>query len=151
MLMGNCQFSGLTPGKFCLPANPITDAFSVKSMAGLHDLVPASFPLPDNPISRAAGMSGCGCNCPGGLCSCSRGMGDLSTSVSNFITSVSSGGWQTYAAIGAGVVLLVMLTGSGGKQRRSELQAAKAQYLARKSQITGRYPKRYERALAKVA
>lgn len=150
MLMPRCGISGLTPARFCVPENPITAAQMFQA-AELGLLTPAKFAVPENPITRAmCGVSGCSCNCPSGLCSCGNGMGDIGTSLSSFTSQITSGGWQTYAALGAGVVLLFMLTGSGGRQRKTELATAKAQYLSKRAQITGRYPKRYERALSKV-
>jgi hypothetical protein len=78
------------------------------------------------------------------------GMGDIGTSISSFVSQVTSGGWQTWAAAGGALLLLIMMTGGGGRQRRAELASAKATYLAKRAEITGRRPKRYEQALSRV-
>jgi len=140
MLMGGC--SGLVPGKFCLPANPIADAFAVQSLAGVGDFFPARFPLPDNPILRATGLGACGpsCGCPGGLCSC--GMGDIGTSLSSAWSSLTTGGYNNYLAIG-GAALLALMLFTGGKKHR-ERSAARAEYKA----ATSRAKAKYRRSLA---
>ena len=139
------------PASFPIPQNPLA-----RALAGqMGDLVPGYFPVPQNPLKRTlgqCGINGCGCGNMNGhmICPGNEGMGDIGTSITSFMSQVASGGWQTWAAAGGALLLLVMMTGGGGRQRRAELASAKAQYLSKRAEITGRRPKRYESALARV-
>jgi hypothetical protein len=139
MLIEGC--SGLTPAMFPLPDNPILRVFSPQTLAGMGDFVPASFPLPDNPILRATGLCGCGapCGCSEGLCSCGRGMGDIGTSLSKMWSNVTTGGYSNYLLLGGAALVALMLLGGEGRQRRSELAAARAEYKAKVAAAKSRY------------
>jgi hypothetical protein len=59
--------------------------------------------------------------------------------------TAASGDWKTWAMVGAGVLALVMFTGGGGSQRRSEIAAARAQYKAKVASIKAARPRRYQK------
>lgn len=142
------------PAVWSIPENPIMRAY------GLGDIVSGLYTLPENPIvleivakqkmaeelqknpNGPVGLS-CGpstCPCQVGLCGVSGTVDDLMSQV-----TTSMGDWKTWAMVGAGVVALVMVTGGGGSQRRSELAAARAQYKSKVASIRAARPRRYQK------
>jgi hypothetical protein len=97
------------------------------------------------------GIFNCGtpdpCPCETGSCGGNlvTGLHGLGTTLDDVMTSVTSGGWQTWAMVGAGVLALVMFTGGGGSQRSAELAAARAQYKSKVASIRASRPRRYQK------
>jgi len=155
---GNGNGMGIfIPANWTIPENPISAAF------GLGEIVDGIYNLPANPIvgelnakialaeqlqKYPVGLS-CGpstCPCQVGLCGISGlGVGTVDD-ILNKVTG-GMGDWKTWAIVGGGVLALVMLTGGGGTQRRSELSAAKAQYKAKVAQIRASRPRRYQKLI----
>jgi hypothetical protein len=147
------------PAVWTIPENPIKQAMEG---ARLGDIVSGLYSLPENPIvaeilakqklleeaskEPPVGLSQCGiggCPCQIGLCG---GLGGgLGLSVDEVLKNVTSGGWQTWAVAGVGILALVLLTGGGGSQRRSEISAAKAEYRAKVARIKAERPRRYQK------
>jgi hypothetical protein len=86
-----------------------------------------------------------GSSCGGNLVTGLHGLGGLNGTLDDVLSSVTSGGWTTWAMVGAGVLALVMFTGGGGSQRSAELAAAKAQYKAKVAGIKVARPRRYQK------
>ena len=86
-----------------------------------------------------------GLSCGIGDCPCEVGLCGMAGPVDDVLQSVTSGGWQTWALVAAGVGALILFTGGGGSQRRSEISAAKAQYRAKVARIKAERPRRYQR------
>ena len=140
------------PAHWTLPQNPLKRVMGSRS---LGEIVAGITTLPENPIVAEilaeqkmaeeaskrppVGFSGCGC------APCEVGLTGLGSSVDDILKDVTSGGWQTWA-IGAAVLMgLILFTGGGGAQRKSELAAARAQYKAKVAQIRASRPRRYQK------
>lgn len=96
-----------------------------------------------SPIPCPCKTGSCGGNLVTGL----QGLGNLNGTLDDALASITgaAGNWQTWAIAGVGVLALVMLTGGGGSQRRSELTAAKAAYTAKVAKIKASRPRRYQK------
>ncbi len=143
------------PASWPIPQNPIWPGL------GLGDIVDGLYTLPQNPIvqelnakialaeelqKNPVGMS-CGpstCPCSAGFCG---GLSGLGGSVDDLLSGVTSslGDWKTWAIVAAGVGALVLFTGGGGSQRRSEIAAARAEYKAKVARIKAARPRRYQK------
>lgn len=85
------------------------------------------------PVGLSCGIGDCPCEV--GLCGMSGPVDDV----------LPSGGWQTWALAAAGIGALILFTGGGGAQRRSEITAAKAKYRSDVARIKAQRPRRYQR------
>jgi len=86
-----------------------------------------------------------GLSCGIGNCPCEVGLCGLGSQVDDVLASVTSGGWQTWALVAAGIGAFVLFTGGGGSQRKSEIAAAKAKYRSDVARIKAARPRRYQR------
>ncbi len=140
------------PAVWSIPENPIMRAY------GLGQIVDGIYTLPQNPIVmeilakrkmaeelQKNPLGPVGLSCGPSTCACQVGLCGLGVTVDEVLKDVTSGGWQTWAIAGAGVLALVLLTGGGGSQRRSEIAAARAQYKAKVASIKAARPRRYQK------
>jgi hypothetical protein len=142
------------PALWTIPENPIMRAY------GLGDIVDGLYSLPENPIVleiiakrkmaeelQKNPLGPVGLSCGPSTCPCQVGLCGVSGTVDELMAQVTSsmGDWKTWAMVGAGVLALVMFTGGGGSQRRSEIAAARAQYKAKVASIKAARPRRYQK------
>lgn len=142
------------PALWSIPENPIRRAFGLSNIvSGISTWVPNPIVLEilakqklteaiqENPL----GPVGLGCGPPARACEV--GLCGLDGAVDDVLKSVTSsmGDWKTWAVVGVGIVGLVLFTGGGGAQRRSEIAAARAQYKAQVATIRAARPRRYQK------
>lgn len=116
----------LAPGRFSFPENPLRAA---SGLAGVM-LEPVPFSFPQNPLALGVGCAGkCGC---GGTCQ--RGVSGLA--------GVLDSPWIKYAAIGAGVLLVLGMFARGDKAGYERAMAgARDEYSQRVREIRRKYPR----------
>ena len=142
----------ILPGNFVVPQNPITSPIAGAYVPHIGELMPGKFVVPQNPLLVALSgktMPGVGCGCGSGPGDDGLGALDLSSfsSLGTSITdSISSLPWTVWAALGAGVVLLITLSGRG--KSSSDYSAARKAALAK---VRAQYPRRGQRLLAAAA
>lgn len=130
-------FGELMPGDFVVPQNPITMAQNgVSRIARMGELMPGQFSIPQNPIKRnfETGMQGMGTKgCAGIGCDSGGFTGSLAGGNGlGFMDDVDWEGlsptnWSTGMkwAVGAGVVLMILLYRPGKQSMREELAEAR--------------------------
>jgi hypothetical protein len=144
----------LLPGFFVVPQNPIMAAeqaavgnpVQTTRVPQMGELVRASFTVPQNPllnalatVGRPPGMAGLACPyCDDAVAL--NGLGEFS--LGGAFGSLTQN-WQTWAMVGGGLLLVMLLMGRGNKSAyKSELSAAKADYYKRVQGAKTKYARR---------
>jgi len=159
----------LLPGFFAVPQNPFDRAVhGITQIPHVGELLAARWTIPENPLARMVVMGpaphclcsgpGCGIGCgPNGV-SGLGGIEDIWTTIKNTASTawataktavggIAGGGWQTYALIGGGLLVVYFLTsrGKGRSPYRQAVSEARKKYTAAVAGAKARYRRRYQK------
>lgn len=122
----------LAPGAFTFPENPLRNALA----GGIGAMVDGQFSFPQNTLALGCGTScSCGGTCRGGV----AGLG-----------SILDSPWLKYAAIGAGVLLLLSMWRGSKSDYERAMTSARDEYQARVRDIRRKYPRVGSRVASKL-